>query len=984
MISIKSLIVPLFFISCQLLGQSGGVFGLNTVDNSQLTSALNSGQHEEVRIELTKIQDNTTFNSHLIDYFEAVLSIRIDQNRKPALQLINDLSNQHLVNELRLELARNSLELRNFNDAIQWYSQSQLHDDEDLFYLANAYQQINNTDGAIQNYEQIKDPVYYTSAQWQLALLYWSLQENNKAITYFQECLKDPSLSNQAIPYLSSFYFEQKDFIKALQYAEQYKGKTQEDFVLKIKAVSNQQLKKNVASLIAYKELASNYPNTMDAESWWNFGQVAMTVKDIQKAKTAWNKAMQFDSNLKYQAAFQLGQLYIKSGDQKEALSSFLVALETDDPAIRQKSLLNLSKTSFELGLFSQAIQFLNDYQQQYPNQDKVLTNDLLVQSYFQSSDYEQTIAFIESNSSRTPQIRSIYQLVTFENGKRYFNDRKIAEAIIYLEKSTKTPVDKMVLGKSRLLLAEAYSYNGEYQKAIPFYLQMIDNRSEDRIQALYGLAYAQYNTRDYESALQNFKSLVADQDTPIEVLTESDVRIADCLFVLKQYNESIQYYSRLKNSPYSNYVRFQLAQLYYFTEEFEASLRELDRILENENSNDFKDQAFFLQGQLFLDQANYMQSMNAFDNIIKGFQDSKLLFDAHMEKSLAATNKGDYLAAEKSLKIIIEESGQPAMAKNALLGLQSLQNKGHEVTDFDEYFEKVAQSQPENNELINIAYEAAKAPYYRQQYLVAIENLTAFINKYPDKVPADAYYLLGDSYFRMNQSTKSITSFDAYLSTNDKVFIGRALDRRGQALISTGNTQSAIDNYNLWLQNPANARETYQARMGLIEAHKIQENDKIVLELIEHQMTNSWKPINADQQLSLIKSELYEKQNDFEKANDELIQIMNTAEGENAAIAHFRFAKIQALDSNYQLSNETLLQLIADYGSYPGWTQQAYLLLIDNYTSMGNPAQAMATAQSIISNSPDSSFVAKAKVKLSLLNSETQLSKTDSLKRKQ
>ena len=74
----------------------------------------------------------------------------------------------------------------------------------------------------------------------------------------------------------------------------------------------------------------------------------------------------------------------------------------------------------------------------------------------------------------------------------------------------------------------------------------------------------------------------------------------------------------------------------------------------------------------------------------------------------------------------------------------------------------------------------------------------------------------------------------------------------------------------------------------------------------------------------------------------------------------------------NYAQSLETLFELNKQFPNEQEWTNQAFLLIADNYIALDELFQAKATLQSIIEHATDPAVIASAQQKLAALGQQT------------
>ena len=115
-------------------------------------------------------------------------------------------------------------------------------------------------------------------------------------------------------------------------------------------------------------------------------------------------------------------------------------------------------------------------------------------------------------------------------------------------------------------------------------------------------------------------------------------------------------------------------------------------------------------------------------------------------------------------------------------------------------------------------------------------------------------------------------------------------------------------------------------------------------------------------------------------EAMDQFLSTVNTAKDENGAEAQYFVATILREKGNYLQSNETLYNLNENFNLYTNWVGKSFLMIADNFISMGEIFQARATLNSIIDKSPVPVVIDEARKKLLTIKEKQQI-ENDSLK---
>ena len=109
----------------------------------------------------------------------------------------------------------------------------------------------------------------------------------------------------------------------------------------------------------------------------------------------------------------------------------------------------------------------------------------------------------------------------------------------------------------------------------------------------------------------------------------------------------------------------------------------------------------------------------------------------------------------------------------------------------------------------------------------------------------------------------------------------------------------------------------------------------------------------------------------DYDLAQDEFLNTLNSAQDEYGAEAKYLLGEIQYLNKQNKQCYETLISLNSDFAAYPDWVGKSFLLLADNYLAMGDSFQAKGTLNSLIDNFPQENIKVIAREKLKKITDE-------------
>ena len=847
-------------------------------------------------------------------------------------------------------------------------------------------------------------------AQYFVGYCHYAAGEKDKALTKFKEVTHyQDEYRIKSAYYAGSILYEQKSFEEALRYlliadgepALQVSGmianvyfqlNRRDDLILYAKNKIEQS--DRITSIALYRLLGEVYFDQRDFEaSAENFQRSVDLSKKGAEVSTYYKLAFSYDQlgqpakaidNYKIAAlknsevgqlsAFRLGELYVDQEAYNFAAQSFEQASRFDFNAeIKEQSTFLPGKLMLKIGNFEEAITDLEQYLEAYPEARwRSEATDLLAQAYLRTSNYERAIGHIESLPRQTEITRTAYQQVTFRKGQQLFNETKFERSRTFFSKSLRYTPDADLVAKAYYWMAESYVATEDPAAAKRAYQSVLDlgrSRETRKLKGLshYGLGYIAYNEHDYGRAARAFQGYLAIVDPEHPYYQDASLRLADCQYALKDFEAARSGYQQLLETNYSrrDYLHYQLGLVAYQQEDHAEAAQQFQQVVRDYPTSVLADNAAFQKGQMWFENAEFVSAIQAFSRVIDQYSSSGLLPYALVRRGVCQANVEALGEAEQDFARVIRDFSNHASARDAIIGLQDLQKRGVEVASFAELLARYKQTNPDNSSLESIDFEQIKTNYFNRKYAQLSLLVEQFVKDYPESnfLP-DVYYYLADGYYRSYDYARAITQFDRLLVYPNYDYYQRVLDKRGKSLLNLDRDREAVSNYQLLGRSARNPREKYLAREGMMKAYQGIDADSAIY-FADEILAASWKPIHGEHLAQLTKMRLFMKQDRFAEARSIADQLRQTSSDEVGAEAAFQYSAIQAIEEEYEASNQSIFQLLNEFASYTSWTDRGYLLLIDNYMALDELLQAEATANSIIEKSDNEDLKQEASAKL-------------------
>ncbi len=806
----------------------------------------------------------------------------------------------------------------------------------DYIYAADYYAGfIHYTQGrmpaALESLEKASsDAVYRKESNKIIPLIYYQ-QNNYKDLSAFLRKVEAAGdvLNNNQLFLMGDAYYYEKDYQLAARYYDQY---------------------------------YQNVGERTDRNVFFKLGYSLAAAGDNEKAATAYAHAADAQDSLAQVAAFNMGVAYLQSSNKQPALNAFDKVRQLGIVKnLQETGAFNYAKLSYELKDFAGTIAACNFFETNFPNssyEDEM--NELLTNSYLNSGDYLQALEYIDKIATKNYKLRITYQRLAFNKAVEYYNADQFKEAENLLQKSLKYPVNTELANSSYYWLGELHSYNQEYETALSFY-NKIPASAPEYNEALYGKAYAAYNRKDYGNATQLFKQYLQKGSSDVNK-TDAEVRLADCYYVQKQYDEALNLYDKASRMAGADleYLYFQKGMTLVNTSYTDEALSTFSTLVQTYPQSKYVPAALYQKALLLFDNGKKPMAVEELMTLILQYPQSNYVPDALLRRAITFQLLNEQEKAIADYEQLLQQYANHPNSEDAIKALQELQSNGYNVANYDNLANSFAKSNPNSGAAVEGEFNAAKVFYDNGDYRKAVDALHRFIKKYPENtlVP-DANYFLAMSYDQQNDYENALFAYSK-VKGNYEV---RALLRAGEIEQARSNYAQSVQKYEAALKNTPNKRYEGTALAGLTQGYfALKDFDKsknFAQQLIDKGHTK----LTALAELYMGRI-LLEK-GDFANALLSLQKITQTYQDIYAAEAQYNIGVLLRKQQKFEESTKALIEVKNKFATHRSWLYEAFLLIADNYVSLGNKFQAKATLQSIIDNATDEKVKEKAKQQL-------------------
>lgn len=882
----------------------------------------------------------------------------VNRNYKKAISNFDLLRNVPLTTDRHPEFffktGYSYFQLKNYTQAKSYFERAKTYRSPFLasayFYAGYSSFEQGDFEAAAKDFKEAeKSSEYSLKVPYMLAGIYYRQQKLDTLIEYAAPIINNKGLDNseQIHLLLAEAYYDKNNFSQAAVHYMAFwtakKGKLSRD----------QQYKAGVA----------HYENKQFAEASQFFKEVALV-----------------NDELGHLASYFLGYAYIQQKNLPFAANSFNAAYKLDfRPEIKEEALFNYAKVSLELGKFQEAITALDTYLNEYPQgSQKTAAENLLSDALVNTNNYLRAISHMEKMNNKSDRIKSAYQKVTFYQAMTYYRDNNLNGTLRLLDKSLQYPIDKSLQYQAQYWKGEANAASNKDKVAIQAYENLIrmnpPSMDPSLIRTHYGLGYAYFNDGQYDKAERQFKSYTDKLKNSSDKHHYDDafIRLGDTYYVQKKFTDAANVFRRAvaENNAYSDYAYFRGGVVANFQNNNREAIRQLDQVINNFPNSLYMEDALYQKAQIHMEELNYSQGRDVFSKLISNKPNSPFIPFALEGRAVANYSLKDYDKAIEDYKMILDKYPNAENGETALVGLQeslSLQGRSQE---FSTYLSGYRKSNPSNNNLQNVEFEAAKSLVFNQSYSQALTALQNFIRNYPNSAQLpEAKYYLGDAYFRLGDNAKALSIYYELENTSDNNLKSRVFQKLAHIEFGNGNYSKAIPYYQFTAQNARSKAEEYEATFGLMQAYFETKAYKEAIRSADKILELGNITVDSESNALLIKAKSLENTNAVDKAMLVYKQLMENHKTEQGAEALYKLALRHHEKGEFSLSNELIFNNSQPFTQYAYWYGKQFIVLAQNYISMNEKFQAKATLESIIENATDDTVKQEAESLLKTIN---------------
>jgi TolA-binding protein len=456
---------------------------------------------------------------------------------------------------------------------------------------------------------------------------------------------------------------------------------------------------------------------------------------------------------------------------------------------------------------------------------------------------------------------------------------------------------------------------------------------------AFYSLGLIQYNLKDYNSSLDNFKKIIKDY----------------------------------RDSPYSNDSNLKIAWIYFKQNKFDSVITYLTNTGVNNFPSEQKSEGYNLLGWAKFRLKSYKEAIQNFQISIDSTQDSTKILEGMLYISKSYYNLVDYQNSIKSYEAFINRAQNLGIADDIPSALSDMAWSYMKLGDRDkgaEIYQKLVRDYPQSGFTSDALFKLAEYFYNLSDYKAAIDFYQEIIDLSQDSdLAASSLYWMAWSYVNVNDMANGIQNFEKYVQVYPKGdYASDSLWRIASIYYDLGNFEKAKTYYNKLLSSYPNSPDAQRAKIQLSDIQLKEasggDEEKLYQLLLKQSNTSEAKASVMSKLASYYQKN--EMPDDALKLYNEIIKI---SQGEEAALATYEIAENYRTNGNYVEAIKMYGNIFYVYKFADIYPQALYGLSYCYYKA-GDNDTANKYIDRLIERYPDNDWSSKAKELKTEINS--------------
>lgn len=820
--------------------------------------------------------------------------------------------------------------------------------------------QIKEAQKGFEELLKIKENKYILPATYYSGYIAYLNGDFNKALSFFEKNVSDDFYGPLSQLYMLESHLMLKNYDYVIQ-----NGET-------VSNVVHPDMKSKVARMVSEAYFAMDKPQ--QAKEWFEqysssgrelsrkdnyyFGIISYSLDSYYAAIDAFDKVIASEDSLSQSSYFHIANSYLNLKNKHKALENYKVAAEMNiDAAIKEESYFNYAKLSFDL---NSDIHPFNSYLELYPDSqrsDEIYS--YIATSYLLSKNYKGAISALNNIKHIHPEMELNLQKAAFLRGMQLFEMGSYAGAI----EEFKISLDHSLYNANLANLAKFWSAESNYwldnfDESIKINKGLYNNTkfrtTKEYPLIFFNLGYAYFCKGEYQEALSWFELFIGQHYTNMDLILECEIRMADCYFMLKDYEKASSMYEQVSIVNYKSdlvvYAAYQCAVSYGLISNNSKKISILESIYGRDDKSLIYPKAVYELGRTYVIVGSDDRAEEIFTYMLEELDNPLYNSKALLELGMLEVNRSNHSKALDYLTQIVEKMPLSQETEDALAVIESIYLLKNKPDDYMAYLEKVGRSaEKDENDIELVYFNAAEQVFLSGDYQQSYKSLTSFLEKYPNGLKASlAHFYLAQTLSELGRKEAAANEYLEVVNSGEGSFVELSLLNYSNICYSMEKYAESANGYLSLYEVAKLGNNKYLAVLGMMRSNFHNEKYQSAIEAVSYLEDFPNKPENDIIEADYIAAKSYIALGQRDKA----LEIMKKL-SEHKLLAYGAEATYILIQDTFDKGEfeevENMVYAFSDSATNQMyWLAKSFIVLGDAFAELGDLEQAKATFTSI------------------------------------
>ena len=714
-------------------------------------------------------------------------------------------------------------------------------------------------------------------------------------------------------------------------------------------------------------------------EAYYQMGTCKMKTGDLTGAVADLQRAASDQDTTGQYASYYLAKCYAETEQPVYARNAFYTAYAAGfDATISEDALFNYAHLSLIPGTdpFNEAVGQLDTFMAEHPQSERLAeAEELAVYLLLAAQHNDEALERLENMRDKSEELTTVYNELLYSTGIDHYQHRQYDKAQVCFSKILNSRQSSSRKAEAAYWLAESAYAANDYPTAERYFRQVkssLPASNELAIMAEYALGYIQYQKPDYADAIRCFRNVIQRcDDRKPDLKSDAYVRLGDCFFVDRNYDQAINYYDLATRISRRNvdYALFQQGLCHGAKGRSTQKIEMLNNLVNTYPSSSYYDRALFEIANTHLVYGDKVSAIASFNRLIQERPRSSYTRQALMKVGMIYYNNNQYEPALSNLQNLVQNYPNTDESREAMAIIRNIYMEQNNLNDYFAYMESSGAGQVRVTQQDSLAFANAENFFLAQRY----QDAETALNYYFEHFQRGAFLLKAHHY---------AAECAEQVGTEEEV-------RTHLTYIVNQPNNDYTDGALLKLARIEYDRQQYrQASQYYGRLATITEEPLIRLEALEGSMKSSFFLGDYDRAIEMglnlsRSSDLTEAQvmqidhilgkSYYMKGNyataltwlDKSARADRSVYGaESAYYAACAAFRMNSLDD----AENRVFDISDHFGSHEYWVAKSFILLADVYVAKDNVFQARETLRSVVDNCSIAELKTEAQNKINQL----------------